>query len=100
MVRGPLELSVRESLKLERCTGIEGNGFGSVHKGMPQMVKKIENREENHDRGGNGEGQEQDLRSGEENRRRLSAGSGGTGSKGSRRHFSEISANGCPRKLD
>lgn len=101
MVCGPFELSVRESLKLKRSAGIEGNGFGSVLKGMPEMVEEIENREENDDGGRDGESQEQDLRSREETRRRFSdEGGGGTGSKGSRGHFVEKSATGSARKLD
>lgn len=95
MICSPFELFVRESLKFKRRAGIEGNGFSSVHKGMPEMVEKIKNRQENDDGSGDGEGQEQNLRFGEENRRRISGdGGGGTGSKGSRWHFEEISANG------
>lgn len=81
MVGGPFEFSVRESMELERSTGIEGKGFGSVDKGMPEMVQEIEEGEEDDDGGGDGKGQEQDLRSGQENRRRVSgSGGGGAGS--------------------
>lgn len=43
-------------MELERSIGIEGEGFGSVDEGMPEMVEEIEEGEEDHDGGGDGQG--------------------------------------------